>query len=769
MNEFKKLSPLAAVLAGCGMLSLCLAASAQDAVIAAAAPASAPAERATQSQTLETVVVTAQKRKEKVQEVPVSVTLIPAEQLERQGVSSLTDLSKMSASLEFGAPDSSVGGGGYVRGIGTNSFGNSAQGSVGVVLDGVVMGNTNINSIFDIDRVEILKGPQGTLFGNSVSAGVISLTTKAPSTKGLSGEVSSEFSSAKLGSEFSRQVLRGAVNLPLSDTSAVRISLHTDSNDGLITNTYDGSQSTSADNGVRIRYLNKINEDLTLNLIADYNRVKTLNGDYLTYRVAPAGSALANALAACGVTASTSNFATCGDTVDSDPNSKDTGLSGQLDWDIGSLTLTSITSLRGNTTTNRTNIMGIPASITQQYFGNGNCHFYDCVPIFSILSGGTNGLQDFNRKQFTEELRIANGQGEKLEYVAGLFYQKYKLDWLKPNLVSANFGGGTTTSVYNQFATVNTTDVAAFGQATYHLSPGLRLIAGARMTRSKVDEDATDQSMTPMSGQLSTQASKFSYRLGVQDDFAKNTMGYLTLATGYKGPQISDATPGSMFAVKPEIPTSLELGMKTSAFNNRLAIDADIFYTQVKDYQGQACAPNSTNTGINCLPANVPQVITKGFEFDIFGRPIDGLTLNVSGIWNPAKYPAGYLASDGTNLGGTQLTRAAKTKVTLSAEYTWGLSDNYDLALGADGTYRSQMSLYPSASPIYVIPSGWSTNARVSLESAKNWSVSLFGRNLGRNRTPRDLFPTPFQTGGMWQFFDTSALRLVGIQMDAKF
>ncbi|WP_077035464.1 TonB-dependent receptor [Pelomonas sp. KK5] len=762
MNRFiNKPSPLATPLAilmtGCGLLSVSAQATAQE------------ADTKAQGQTLETVVVTAQKRKEKVQEVPVSVTLIPAEQLERQGVSSLTDLSKMSASLEFGAPDSSVGGGGYVRGIGTNSFGNSAQGSVGVVLDGVVMGNTNINSIFDIERVEILKGPQGTLFGNSVSAGVISLTTKAPSTKKLSGEVSTEFSSGQLGSEYGRQVLRGAINLPLSENSAMRISLHTDRNEGLRFNTYNGSESSGTDNGVRLRYLNRISEDLTLNLIADYNQVKKLNGDYLTYRVAPAGSALANALKACGVTASDSNFSTCGDTVDSNTNSRDTGLSAQFDWDIGSHTLTSITSLRGNKTENRSNVVGIPTAITEQYFGNGNCHFYDCIPIFAIMSGGRNSFQDFNRKQFTQELRIANGQGEKLEYVAGLFYQQYQLDWFKPNLFSADFGGGTFVNTYSQYATVKSSDVAAFGQATYHLSPATRLIAGARITHSNVDEDVTDESLTPTSGQLSTKATKFSYRLGVQNDFAKNTMGYLTLASGYKGPQIADAAPGAMFAVKPEIPTSLELGVKTSAFGNRLAINADIFYTKVKDYQGQSCKPNAAGSGIDCVPANVPEVITKGIEVDIFGRPMDGLTLNLSGIWNPAKYPAGYLAADGTDLGGTQLTRSAKTKVTLSAEYTWGLSENYDLALGADATYRSEMSLYPSADKSFVIPSGWSTNARLSLQSAKNWSVSLFGRNLGRNRTPRDLFPTPFQTGGMWQFFDSSAMRLVGVQMDAKF
>ena len=133
------------------------------------------------SGTLEEVVVTAQKRVESVQTVPVSITVISNEQLLREGIASVADLQRTSASIEFGAPGtSSPGGGGFVRGIGTNSFGYSAQASVGIVLDGVVMGNANILSLFDLNRVEVLKGPQGTMFGNSVSAGVINITTKAP-------------------------------------------------------------------------------------------------------------------------------------------------------------------------------------------------------------------------------------------------------------------------------------------------------------------------------------------------------------------------------------------------------------------------------------------------------------------------------------------------------------------------------------------------------------------------------------------------------------
>lgn len=761
MKKCFKLTPLSTLLATAGLLGAAL----PPAVLAQAQPAAEESSaRAAQTQTIEAVVVTAQKRKERVQDVPISVTVIPADVLERQGVSSLSDLSKTSASLEFGAPTTAVGGGGYVRGIGTNSFGNTAQASVGVVLDGVVMGNTNISSIFDIERVEILKGPQGTLFGNSVSAGVISLTTVAPDPKKMAGAISTELSAGSLGSEFTRRVMRGSVNVPLTDTSAVRLSLHNNTDISGRDNAWQGTSSTDTDNGVRLRYLAHPTGDLTFNLIADYNQARNVNGAGLLYRVAPPGSALANALADCGVTASPDNFTGCSAVVNY-TDAEDRGLSAQLDWDLGSHTLTSITSYRTNKTLRRGDVMGIPLSITTARFSG--CHFFDCLPIFSILSGGLNGLEEYKRKQVTQELRLASAQNKQFEYVGGLFFQKYQLDWSQPTIFSANFGGGTVVQDYNKYASVDTSDVAAFGQATYYLAPAWRLLGGARATHSKVSEAAIDESKTPRSGALATTATKVSYRLGVQHDFARNTMGYTTLATGYKGPQISDAAPGALFAVKPELPTSLELGLKTSAFNNRLAFNVDLFYTKVKDYQGQSCTP--TVTGVVCMPASVPEVITKGIEFDIFGRPVRGLSLNASAIYNPAKYPSNYLADDGSNLGGTQLTRASKTKVTLSAEYTYMANATYDLIFGVDSTYRSPMSLYPSADQRFTIGAGWISNVRVGLRSEKDWSLSLFARNIGRERFPRDLFPTPFQTGGLWQAYDSSAKRVAGVQLDAKF
>ncbi len=729
------------------------------------------------------IVVTAQKRTESVQDVPVSITVVSAEQLERQGVTNIADLSRSSASLEFGAPGtSSPGGGGFVRGIGTNSFGYSAQASVGIVLDGVVMGNANLLSLFDLQRVEILKGPQGTLFGNSVSAGVINITTKAPDPSKRSFQVSGEFADDGLGSDYSRYVVRAVANLPITDTSALRISAHSEQNRGVGRNIWLGKDGQAPDDGVRIRYMAQPTDALTINVIGDWNKASTHYLPTLTYRSVPTNppfNNLALALSDCGITAGEDNFDYCSE---HDDRSSDLvrGLSGQIDYKLNDdITLTSITAWRGRKSSSRTDIQSIPLAITQNRLGQfTNCFFFNCLGIYAILPGYSSaGPQVRDAKQISEELRLASSHPGKIDWVAGVFYQDYKNDVDEGGLINGFFTGGFFGDT-GHFAKIKTTDYAAFGTLTYHFTDTFRGILGARYTHSKVSEVGNDISVAPPNNtmDLSVSASKFNYRAGVQMDFTPHFMGYVTLSTGYKGPQIANdisgeaADPGGghVAGVRPEIPTSAEIGVKYSAFDNRLAIDADVFYTRVKDYQGQLCQPNNQGT-ITCVPGNVDKVITKGVELDIFGRPFAGLTLNLSGIYNPAKYPGGYLASDSTDLGGTQLTRSSKSKVTFSGEYSHALTGNTDWVIGADATHRSKQSIYPSADQMFVVKGGTIYNARIGLRSGENWGVYLFGRNLGNKHFPRDLFPTPFQPGGLWQVYDASGRKIIGLQFDATF
>jgi len=734
---------------------------------------SEPSAEATTEGTLQEVVVTAQKRSESVQEVPVSVTVLSNEELSRQGVQTISDLSRMSSSLEFTAASAAPGGGAFIRGIGTEAVGgDTATASVSVVLDGIVLGNTNITDIFDIQRVEILKGPQGTLFGSSVSAGVISITTAAPNPSKMTADLSAEYGSGDMGSQYSRRSLRGVANLPISADSALRVSFHADDNQNLVHDVHTGADSNAPDIGARLRYLWDVSDSLQINVIGDYNKARSDGVPVLLYRSAPPGSALASSLAACGVTPSTTNTQTCSENTMS-VSQTDRGLSAQVDWSLGGATLTSISSYRIGDTSTLNDIEAIPLSITSANFALGtHCFFVNCVPIFAIINGAPNAPQIQHRNQITEELRVASPTGSHLEWVAGVYYQHYKLRDDEPGSLTANFGGGQFTADTHFWADVHTADYAGFGNLTYHLTDALRLIAGARYTHSEVAESKYDpaNSGTNQTYSLSTSAGKTSYRAGVQADVSSDTMVYGTVSTGYKAPEISDLLTGGrqLYAVAPELPTSYEIGIKQSVLDNRLAIDADVFYERVKDYQGQNCIANDQGT-ISCAPTNVPTVNSKGVEIDIFGRPFRGTSVNVSGIYNPATYPAGYRGSDGSDLGGQQLNYASKQKLTVSLEQLLPLSANYDLVIDGDAAYRSRQSMYLAADPHFIAPAGTIFNARLGIRAAQNWSVYAFARNIGSVAFPRQLYPTPFQPGGYWQVFDANSRRLVGFQMEAHF
>lgn len=735
------------------------------------------AENAASDDTLGEIIVTAQKRSESVQSVPVSITVLSSEELGRQGVQTISDLSRMSASLEFTAASAAPGGGAFIRGIGTESVGgDTATASVSVVLDGVVLGNTNVTDIFDVSRVEVLKGPQGTLFGSSVSAGVISLVTNAPDPSAMSATVSAEYGAGDLGSQYDRRSLRAVLNLPLSTNSAVRIALHSDDNSNVFFNPYENTESDNPDTGVRVRYLMQASDALTFNVIADYNKATTTGTPTLLYRDAGPFPQLAEALAACGVTASTSNFNFCSQYYN--VNSQiDRGISFQVDYDLDFATLTSISAYRLGDTASRVDIESIPLAITEQYFSG--CSFYNCVPIYAITPGNTNDLQTQNRQLYSEEVRLAsNGKGP-WQWVGGVFFQHYKIEDDEPGSITALFTGGVpSSSDFN--ADASSHDIAAFGNVTYNLTDSTRFIAGARYTESRVQESKYDPSVSEdnVTYSLSATANKASWRLGVQQDLSPRTMVYATVSTGYKAPEISDALApnphpgepwsGGMYVVQPELPTSFEAGVKQSFLDDRIAVDADVFYEHVKDYQGQACTPGSQGTPI-CVAANVPTVNSKGIELDIFGHPIRGLTVNMSGILNPATYPAGFLGTDGSMLGGHQLNYSSKTKVTLSVEQSLPITADYSFVVGADWTYRSEQSLYLSGLSQYEVPANSTYNARFGVSSVKNWSAYIFGRNLGSTHFPRQLYPTPFATGGLWDVYDASDKRLVGLQVQAKF
>lgn len=719
-----------------------------------------------------TVVVTAQKREQKLQDVPMGITVAGAEQLDRQQVTQIHDLDRISPAVSF--VDGAPGGGAGIRGIATQTFTPSAEASVGVVVDGVPQGNVNESNLFDVERVEVLRGPQGTLFGQSASAGVINIVTRAPKIGEFSGRLHVDYADdGSVGSKYGEQVVQGVVNLPLTATSAVRVAAFENRVDGIERDSVSGKIGVNDDTGFRIRYLNDLTSNLRMNLIVDYDVDHEAGPNLFVFSKAVNPTTI-SALAACGITASASNTEVCANYPTANKTTNG-GVSAQFDYQLGDYTLTSITSFRQrNEDPNRSDIVSLKGVFPQLYSPN----------------------QIFKLRQASQEFRITSPTGHPLEWTVGAFASRFT-NWtgglpfsiVAPDSFAPPFLQVTDNPVAKGDIGKNySTTVAVFGDATYHFNDKLSVFGGLRFNRESVgDLQVYSLNIHPVSAvigplptiaiynnvpeTISTTVNNVSERIGVQYKVQTDLMVYGTVSTGFKGPQANDTVFGvTPTIVRPEKPTAFEIGAKGQV--GGVGVDVNLFYDKVKDYQGQKCV---INPNLVCGGANVPEVTTKGLEIDVFGRPIHNLTLNGGFIYNPVKYPSNYIGSDGTNLGGTQITGAPVTKFTLSGEYLVDLPDDYQGFIDFDTTYKSKIHVYPSNLPIYDLGAHWVTGARVGLKLPDGRTrVSLYVRNIANTPEPVNIYPGPLNatgqiSGDTQSIVGKQGLRIVGLSLDSRF
>jgi iron complex outermembrane recepter protein len=734
--------------------------------------------------TLNEIVVTAQKRPELLQDVPVAVTVVTATQLADQHIYSIADLARSTPSLEmvqaFGGP----GGGGQIRGIGTTSLNPSAEGAVGIVVDGVPQGNVNITNLYDLQRIEVLKGPQGTLFGLTSSAGVINMVTAAPDPTKFYTTVHIDYSDdGTAGSNFGEETERAVLNAPLSSNSAIRLAVSDDRTKGVQVNDSNGIDDVATEWGGRLRFLLNATDDLTINLSGDYDRRgQNYNDPQFTYVSANPG--LAAELAACGITPGYANQARCGSQAN-DLNYRNYGASAQVDYNLGPATLTSITGYRKQIDApNDSDVQGVAAEFLQIFYVG----------------------QDSSGRQFSQELRIASNGQQKIDYVAGLFYSSYSAE--TGYVPGGAFNVGTFdipptpfmpppfpfTPFEKQAPSTgqDNKSEAAYGQATYHFTDQLGLIGGIRYTHQDISDFITADPYNPASFASSNSATinNWSGRLGLQDKISPDLTSYFTVVRGYKGPLISPAMLGLPPSyIGPEIPTAFELGLKGSALNGKLGWDGDVYYTRVKDYQGQKCQITPVGA-LACPDQSIPKVITKGVELNAYGQVMSGLTFNAGYVYDEVQYPSGWTGYDPNSLvGGTtslsnqQLVGVPKNKITLSGLYVFPLAPGLEGFVNADTVYRSAMLLGPTGAPGYTYPANWNTGARLGLRSPeRTWSAALFVRNLSNDNEPVVLYGGPSVTlpgmnpanpagyvNGISGWQTANSLRQVGISLDAKF
>lgn len=735
---------------------------AQQAVALAAAETAAAAPETDNAQVGD-IVVTARYRKESAQKVPIGITSLPAEQIDNEGAFNLKQVVQQLPSLNIqgiSGRNQTI----TIRGIGTNAGGTNdgLEQGVGLYVDGVYRPRTGsvITDLIDVESIQLLRGPQGTLFGKNTVAGAIDIRTREPI---FGNEARAELSYGNYN------YLRGylSLNSTVGDDLAFRISYLRTQRDGLIDNTvyhrdWDGLDNHSA----RLDIVYKPTTNFKFRLIADYSVQTGDVGFYSLAGVLPTTLANGNQVrgfygraADVGYTPiAIDPFAR---RVDIDSSQHDRmpswGVQGRADWTLGGTTLTSITAYR--------NWKWIPNYDGDQTGAN-------------VL---TESIVDTKQQQFSQELRTASPGNQTIDYTGGLYFFWQKADDLQVTGYGRDAAGWLTTA-NTPTALVSTLpsaaldgligyahvvpvtySYAAYGQATWNVSPVFRLTGGLRFTyehkTGSYDGYAGGTTAPLSSFATALQATVAARRAalaptasygGSKDtknlsgtaiaayDLSAGLHAYASYSRGYKSPGINLVAPanGIDVFVRPEKVDDYELGLKSRLFGGKLEVNLALFWTDDSDYQA-----NFVNTNVTPVVGyitNVGKLRSRGVEVDARANPLDGLTLTFAGAYDNAYYvqyrnaPAPYLTSylGVVDLSGRPASGQPKWALTGAAEYV-RKGGSADVYLGGDASYRTGFYAAVNLDP-YSHVAGYSLfglHAGVRRPDA-HWDVSVWVRNL---------------------------------------
>ncbi len=665
-----------------------------------------------ESVSLQAVTVTATRRAESLQKVPVAVSVVDGEQLERDNRNGVASIVQQVPSLNFRTGASNKDTSLFIRGVGTISTSPGVEPTVATVIDGVVYGRPGQATLdlLDLERIEVLRGPQGTLFGKNASAGVLNIVTKAP-TQETHGYIDQSYYS---GNESRTRFGIGGSLIP--DTLKGSLTTLFGGYDGNVDNRANGHEVNGYNRkGVRGKLEFTPNDDLTLTLAADYmqSHDDAPNG-VVSKALTPA---FAGALAPVSASGHSRDIASDYRSHVEDINK---GLSAQLDWNLGDYTLTSITAWRG--------------------WDNTQWQDGDRLATITSAFPGTEDKGDLSYDQYSQEVRLASPKGEFVEYVGGLFYMHGKDDETYRRTLVTPTGSQRGVADY----TTTSDSYSAFGETTLNFTSRLRGIAGLRWTHDDLEYDhrRVSTSATTVSGiQPGTRSSGsvdedgWSGRLGVQYDLSEDVMAYVTYSRGYKGPAYNvffNMQPRDTDALKPETSNTWEAGIKASAWDNRLTTNVAVFHSEYDNYQA-----NFFDTVANQVVTrliNAGSVSTEGVELDYALQATQNLKLSGALAYTRARIdqfscPAGAAAS--CNVDGKTLPYSPDWKSYVRADYSIPLANGLDVELGTDYSWQSEVQYDISQNPDTKQGAYGIWNASIALADYTNgWRVALLGKNL---------------------------------------
>lgn len=637
------------------------------------------------------IIVTAQKRAQNLQDVPLAVNVVTAQQLQINSVQDFSDLNRVAPSLTIRPAENPVNADVSIRGVGTFAFAIGVEPSVAVVVDDVpiTFQPRAFVDLADVERIEVLRGPQSTLYGKSASAGLINIVTPAPSRE-FSAKVTA------LGTSDSERQVNAVISGPLGGGISYRSANNYDEFDGNVRNVATGDDV----NGRRI--LSTRNR-LVFDSGAGLN--VTAGIDYIDGRTTigrPFIRANPNALLrgdpaypisvwAPGITISPDNTDVANNVL-SGTQYHDFAQSLHISYDLGGgMTLLSVTS-------------------------HDDFWMHDVLDQDESAISNFSNYQDgnFTSKGWTQELRLVSSSRQSFRYTGGLFYSS--VDYTRP------FFRGPLYSLSHIYPTASDLQYAGFGQLEFDLPTHTTLIAGGRYGYEKVSYTFDDLNAgTHFAGD---DGDKFgTYKLGLQQHLSDSVMAFLTYATGHKG-ETYDLSSGfnqlraDGGPVKPETSQDWEAGLRTEMLDHRLTVNLTVFNTDYKNFQAQGAQTLPDGT-VNFRLANVGKLRTRGVELEMNARVSQDLSLGASATYDDAKIldfplaqcfaaqtpaqgciPAGGGLPAHQDLSNTRAPQAPEWKATANFDYSHDLGSlPFQAVLQGALTYQSSQNFSLSRDP----------------------------------------------------------------------
>lgn len=690
---------------------------------------SAPAEATAPDGGLADIIVTAQRRGENLQAVPIAVSAVSAERLMSAGVVAVGDIKLAVPSADV--PVASGFATPFIRGIGSRFIGPATEGAVSTYVDNVYIGNSvaALLSFNNLARVEVLKGPQGTLFGRNTTGGLISVITRDP-TDELQAEARVSYGNYETANG---DLYVGGPVAPGIKADFAGYVKH--QGEGYGTNFFTGEDvgRTHYDFGLRSKWLLG-DGPLTVRLTADYSQLKT---SVYVQRVALGFTA--PAAYAIGANLGGSPWDT-DLTISPIIETKSGGVSAKADYEISpAITLTSITAWRKSRYHN---------------IFDGDITRTDARGIDSIQ------IDD----QFSQELQLLSGPASPFTWVVGAFLYDAK-GRFSPNRLLVSGPAREAPGPFNgvaenvTFAEQKVFSIAPYAQATVEIADATKLTLGLRYTYEKRTQDGESRSFSPTGAQIGPTfattaanrrlvANKLTWRIALDHQFGPDVLGYVSYNRGFKsgGANLTNVT-APMYG--PEEIDAYELGLKSTLFDRRVRLNGAAFYYDYKDVQVA-----SIEAGIGSI-YNAATARTYGLELELDAQVTSQLRLNAGYTYLDAKFtdfpaaqtntlnPAGGVTQSFQSAAGKRLPFSPKSVVVAGITYTVPVGSN-SLTFNGNGYHSGSYFNDPDN---FRNPGSYEVyNASVEFTVDDRWSISIWGKNLSNEAV--DLFPAVNGLGG---------------------